>query len=1058
MRKNYEQIKLTVVLIAGLLLGNSGLEAADFTPILQQQVGVSGQVVDEDNNPLPGVNVVIKGSTIGTYTDVNGKYNITVADGNAVLLFSFIGYVTKEITVAAQNVIDVTMVPDVSTLTEVVVVGYGTQKKGSVTGAVSSVDSKTINQLKVSSVESALQGRIAGVTVTNNGSPGSGPLVRIRGIGSITGSSEPLYVVDGVPTGGVNNANASFPTGGLSGFDPNDIESIEVLKDAAAAAVYGSRAANGVVLITTKKGAKSKGVSVEVDSYYGVQTAWKQLDLLKRDDYITYGTALLTNAGDALPYRFSHMDEPVYTGSDKTYAETETDWQDAVFRSAPISQVQASVAVNTDKARIYSSVGTFSQDGIIIGTSFKRYNFRFNSDMNIGKHIKFGQTMTIASTKRGNLQESGGRTLLQHVIRGVPYLPVYDPTKLGGYRAADNNDGSDPENPVRIQEMDKNGDNDIKLLGTAYLDINILPFLSYKFTVGGDFSYGRNAVDQPIYNDGFGARTTHTLQDNRNTIFSPLYINQLTFDKQIGKHTINVTVVGERQDWKTSILNVQAKQASNAVYSLKGASSQEVTNNDTYETTLFSYLGRLNYEYAGKYFLSASIRRDGFSSFAPGHKWGNFPGVSVGWRISEESFMTTVPSISDLKLRVSYGSLGVNNVGPFDYQSVINLNTLYPFGNTNSSGSYFNNLPNTELSWETTKMTNFGIDLGLFGNKFTLTAEYFIRKVDNLLLEVTPPTSMGYSIDFKGNVGKMENSGFELQLGYNKSVGDFTFNLSGNIGVVRNKVTDLYLEGNTIQKGKNGDYADNEITKTEVGHPVQGFYGWKVDGIFQSQEEVDAANELTADPTVDYQQSGTAAGDIRFKDLNNDGVINDNDKTYLGSYLPDFTYGLNFNANYKKFDLSLFFQGSQGNDIYNGTKVLSQGMKRLFGSGVEVLDAWTPTNTDTDVPRAVNSDPNQNTRTSDRFVEDGSYLRLKSLNIGYSLPKTFLGSFLNGSISRIRIYASFQNLLTFTKYTGYDPEIGTRLTTGSANGLIKGIDYGQYPQPRTIMGGIQLGF
>lgn len=1045
MRKNYKQIKLNAFLIAGLLLGNLGLEAAGFTSILQQQVGVSGQVVDENNNPLPGVNIVVKGSAKGTTTDAHGKYNIEVADGSTVLLFSFIGYITKEVTVAAQSVINITMDPDVNTLAEIVVIGYGTQKKGSVTGAVSSVDSKGIVQIKAPSVESALQGRVAGVTVTNNGSPGSAPLVRIRGIGSITGSSEPLYVVDGFPTGGLNN------------IDPNDIESVDVLKDAAAAAIYGSRAANGVVLITTKKGAKSKGVSVEVDSYYGVQTAWKQLDLLKRDDYVQYGTELLNNAGSALPYRFSHMDEPIYTGSDKTYAETETDWQDAVFRSAPISQVQASIALNADKAKIYASVGTFSQDGIMVGTSFKRYNFRFNSDLNISKHIKFGQTMTVGSYKRRNLQESGGRTLLQHVIRGVPYLPVYDPTKLGGYRAADNNDGSDPENPVRIQEMDSNIDNDMKLLGTAYLDISILPFLSYKFTIGGDFSYGRNAVDQPIYNDGFGARTEHILQDNRTNSFSPLYINQLTFDKQIGKHAINVTAVAERQDRRVSDLKTSARQASNLVYSLQAGSSTEITNNDTYETTLLSYLGRLNYEYNGKYLLSASIRRDGFSSFAPGHKWGNFPGFSVGWRISEESFMSAIPSISELKLRASYGSLGANSIGPFDYQSTVSTNTIYPFNNTNVAGSYFNKLPNGELAWETTNMTNVGIDLGLFENKLTLTAEYFMRKVDNLMLEVSPASSMGYSVDFKGNVGKMENSGFELQLGYNKSAGDLTFNLSGNIGVVTNEVTDLYLEGNTIQKGKNGDYSDNEITKTEVGHSVQGFYGWQVDGIFQSQEEVDAANAL-GDPAVDYQQSGTAAGDIRFKDRNNDGVINDDDKTYIGSYLPDFTYGLNFSANYKNFDLGLFFQGVQGNEIYNGTKVLSQGMTRLFGSGTEVLDAWTPSNTDTDVPRAVNGDPNQNTRTSDRFVEDGSYMRLKSLNIGFSLPKAFLGSVLKGSIQRIRIYASFQNLLTFTKYTGYDPEIGTRLTDGSSNGLIKGIDYGQYPQPRTIMGGIQLGF
>jgi TonB-linked SusC/RagA family outer membrane protein len=1003
---------------------------------------VSGQVVDENNVPLPSVNIIIKGTNTGVTTDAEGRYNLTVPDEDAVLVFSFIGYLTQEIRVGSQTTINVAMVPDISTLSEIVVVGYGTQKRSSVTGAVSSVDSEEITALAVPSVQSALQGRVAGVNVTNNGSPGSTPIVRIRGIGSITGSSDPLYVVDGLPTSGLN------------AFDPRDIESVEVLKDAAAAAIYGSRAANGVILITTKKGAAGKrGMSVEIDSYYGVQNAWKTLDLLNREQYLQYGTELLTNAGSTLPPRFSAMNEPIYEGATQTYAQTDTDWQDAVFRAAPIYQVQASLSTSSEKGSMYASGGYYGQDGIMIGTDFQRYNFRFNSEMNISDRVQFGQTLTIASSKSNNLQESGGRTILQHVVHSVPYMPIYDPTKEGGFRAPDNNDGSDPENPVRIQLMDKNVTDVARVFGTAYVNVEILPFLTYRFTFGGDFYYSRNRIDQPIYNDGFGARLTHNLQDNRSTGFSPLYQNQLTFDKTFGKHSVNITAVAERQDTKVSGINASAQQNSNFIYSLQAGQNQTIGNNDSYETTLLSFLGRINYEFANKYLLSASIRRDGYSGFAPGHKWGNFPGVSVGWRISEEPFMASVTAITELKIRASYGSLGVNNVGPFDWQSLINLNSTYPFNNTNQGGAYFNSLPNNELSWEKTQMTNFGIDVGLFDNKLTFTAEYFQRKVDDLLLRVPLAPSMGYSVDYLGNVGKMENSGFELQAGYNKQSGNLMFNATANFGIVRNKVTDLYVPGNTIFAGSNADFGGFNITKTEAGHSVQGFYGWVVDGLFQSQAEIDAANAIDGDPGSPYQ-SQAAPGDIRFKDLDGNGVIDESDRTYIGSFLPDFTYGLNLTASYRNFDVTLFIQGVHGNEVYNGTKVLTQGMLRLFGAETAVLDAWTPENPDTDVPRAVNGDPNQNSRTSTRFIDDGSYMRIKNLNIGYSLPADVLSSFAGGSIRKLRIYASFQNLLTLTNYTGYDPEIGYR----TANNLIQGIDYGQYPQPRTIMGGIQIGF
>lgn len=1007
------------------------------------EVAVSGQVVDESNSPMPGVNIVVKGTSLGVTTDGEGRYSLSVPE-DAVLVFSFVGYQTREVSVGNQTVINVSMQPDVNTLNEVVVIGYGTQRRSSVTGAVSSVQSEQIAALAVPSVESALQGRVAGVNITNNGAPGAAPIVRIRGIGSITGSSDPLYVVDGFPTGGLNN------------FDPKDIESVEVLKDAAAAAIYGSRAANGVILITTKKGAKSDKMVVDVDSYYGVQSAWKTLDLLNTEQYLQYANELMTNAGNPLPPRIQNgLDEPIYAGASQTYRQTNTDWQDEVFRSARISNVQASIAGGSEKMKVYASAGYYDQEGIMIGTNFKRYNLRFNSELTVSKNVTFGQTLSIASTETRNLQEGGGRTILQHVVHSVPYMPVYDPTKIpGGFRSPDNNDGSDPENPVRIQLMDYDGTKGAKIFGTAYLNVKILPFLHYKFTLGGDFAYARTVIDRPIFNDGFHLRTNHELQDNRWTNFSPLYQNQLTFDKDFGKHYINATLVAERQDSRFTNLNTSGNQASNSISSLQGGTSQSIPGNVTNETTLLSFLGRVNYEFGGKYLVSASLRRDGFSAFAPGRKWGNFPGVSVGWRLNEESFMSTIPNISNLKLRASYGSLGVNNVGgPFEWQSTIATNTTYVFGaNNRVQGSYFSSLPNSELSWEITKMTNFGIDLGLFEEKFTLTAEYFIRKVDDLLLRVPIAPSLGYSVDLLANVGSMENRGFELQLGYNKRAGDLTFSLTGNFGAVRNKVLDMFVPGNAITRGSHPDFGASDITKTVADKPVQGFYGFVVDGIFQNDGEISAANAKDGDAATTYQ-ANAAPGDIRFKDLDDNGVINDEDRTFIGSFLPDFTYGLNLSANYKNLDLTLFVQGVQGNEVYNGTKVLTQGMIRLFGAETEVLNAWTPDNTNTDIPRAVNADPNGNARVSDRFVEDGSYMRIKNLSIGYSVPAPALGSFVNGSVRKLRIYASLQNLLTITKYSGYDPEVGSR----TVNNLTQGIDYGQFPQPRTIMAGIQLG-
>lgn len=1009
-------------------------------------ITVTGRVTDDVNNPIPGVNVLIKGTSIGTTTDTDGRYSLTVQDETAVLIVSFIGFTTQEIAVGIRTEINVKLLPDIQQLSEVVVVGYGTQKRYSVTGAVATVTAQDVTALSVPSVASAIQGRVPGVSVVNNGSPGATPIVRIRGIGSISFNSDPLYVIDGFPS--VTNIN---------NFDTKDIESVEVLKDAAAAAIYGSRAANGVILITTKKGSRDNKLHVDVDSYYGVQKAWKQLDLLNRDEYLEYGPQMVLNSGGTVPLRFSNMNDPIYEGATQTYAQTETDWQDAMFRSAPITQTQVNLSTGSEKLKLYTSGSYFKQDGIMLGTDFSRYSYRLNSEYKISKHFAFGQNLSVSTSTTHNEKQSGSRTQIQHIVHQVPYMPVKDPTKNGGYRAPDNNDGTDPENPVRIALMDVNKTNLVNLFGNGYLEVTTFSWLKYRFTAGVNFSTTRQITRLPIYNDGFNGRTTNQLSDKRTNNDSPVFSNQLTFDKTFGRHYINAIVVTERQDFKNDGLDLTANQSSNSIDELRGATGATINDGFLEERTMLSYLGRVNYEYAGKYLLSASFRRDGLSVFAPGHKWGNFPGVSVGWRISEEPFLRSAGAISELKVRASYGSIGFSGIGPYDWVSTIGLNTGYPFNNTVVQGSYFDKLPNLGLEWEITKMTNIGVDVGLLDNSLTFSVEAYKRKVDNLILEVPIAPSLGYSQSYTANVGSMKNWGLEFQASYSKGSGDFRYNVSGNIGITRNEVISLSNPSATIFAGNNADFGGFDITKTEGGRSIQGFYGWKTDGIFKTQAELDAANAVDGDASTKFQDKAEL-GDIRFVDIDGNGVIDASDRTYLGSYIPNFNYGINFSASYKNFDLTLFLQGVQGNSVYNGTKVLTQGMLRLFGAEKEVLNAWSPENPDSNFPRAISGDPNQNSRTSARFIESGSYMRVKNLSIGFNLPPATLQSFAGGAVAKLRIYISAQNLLTITKYKGYDPEIGTRSENNATPLLTNGVDYGQYPSPRTLLAGIQVGF
>ena len=1022
---------------------------------------VQGTVTDESGKPVPAASVTVKGTSRGAIADASGIFTVSASPGD-VLLISSVGFADKEVKVGSASSITVSLTSGNSQLEQVIVVGYGTQKRAAVTGAISTVNSKTLNEIPVVSVQQALQGRVPGLSVVSNGSPGTDPIVTIRGISSINYASNPLYVVDG------------FPTGNLSAIDTRDIETVDVLKDASAAAIYGSRATNGVIIITTKKGRRDGKLSVNLNSYYGIQNVTERLSLLNPEQFDEYATAY---RGSLVPRRDPNYEsapgvkpnypgQPIYDGASTTYGNNATDWQDEYFRQGSMTQTNIGVSGGNDVSRFYASGSFFDQTGTSPNVGFRRYNFRINSDHIISKTFSFGENIYVAYGDQAyDNNETSTRSNLVNVIKLMPYMPVYDPTTNGGYRGVNSVlDGGDPTNPIEDAELKNPGNRTtVKVLGTIFAEVNFTSWLKFRSTFGMDYANTLDYRFSPIFNDGGTVAGSSAIQatitNNRAVSAVQLYTEQFTFDKTFGSHHFNAIAVYEYQGQNTRNENASGNQASNELKTLNNASNVSVQTLIG-ENNIVSYIGRVNYDFQGKYLLSGAIRRDGASVWAPGNKWATFPSGSIGWRIDQENFMKDQTKISELKLRAGYGITGLNGaiLGNYPWSVSVNANSAYyPFGNSLSTGSASSipGLGNKELEWETTKQLNIGLDLGLFNNAITLSAEYYNRKTDNLILAVPLPPTMGYiNTTVPQNVGAMTNNGFELQLGYNDRKGDFTWNATGNLSIITNKVDGLAEGVTNIEAGADVDLTENyNVTNTAPGHAVQSFYGWVVEGIFQNQDEI---NKHATQVAPTSTSPGTSPGDLKFKDLNGDGVINNSDRTFLGSFIPDFSYSLNLSANYKNFGLTVFFQGVQGNKIYNALRTTTEGMVRFFNAGTQVLNAWTPDNTNTDIPRAASSDPNQNARPSNRFLEDGSYLRLKNIMLSYNVPGKSLESLTKGTVKSLNIYISAQNILTFTNYSGYDPEVGNRNPSGSS--LTNGIDYAVYPQPKGYQVGINVNF
>ena len=1002
--------------------------------ITYAQITVKG-VITDGTETLIGVTVKEKGTGNGVLSDIDGSYTIKVTNSESVLVFSYIGLETKEVIVGNQTKIDLVLEENTSILDEVIVVGYGTQKRSNISGSVGVVTAEEITETPVLRVEQALQGRTAGVQVAqNSGSPGSPLTVRIRGIGTIN-NSDPLYIVDGVPVGGIDYLN------------PNDIESINVLKDAASAAIYGARGANGVVLITTKGGKRNQEGKISYESYYGIQSPWKTINLLNAEEYAILSNEAHINSGKTPLPEFSN---PAGLGEG-------TDWLAAIFQDAPMTNHQIGLTGGSAKSAYALSANYFSQDGIVGGekANFERTTVRFNANTDIKSWLKIGNNLSFTSLTKNSLPENNEFTTpLVRALNMDPVTPIY---KTDGTYAYSRYADTDIVNPLNAIEQTHNTWNSNRLVGSVYGEAQIMEGLKFKSTYSMDVTF----AEQNTFAPRFDLSNDTTLADapagERNLINSVgignniwtnwQWENLITYDKVVDKHVITAnlgnTVLKNRHDYNGgSNTNLPSNNVEDAYLAntIDPITSQSAYSGAT-ENSMMSFFTRVNYEYADKYLASFTFRADGSSRFGANRRFGYFPSASAAWIISREDFFD-VKSISFLKIRGSWGQNGSDQIGNYGFTSVVSNGQNYVFGpnQTITNGSIALSPGNEDLQWETSTQTNFGLDVELLDGIVSFTADYYIKNTSDMLYAAPIPLHVGAAFPPTQNIGEVTNSGLELSANHRNSLGAVKYAIGANIAFVNTEVKYLGEGGEPISTGR-VQSANANVSRTEVGQPIAGFYGYVTDGIFQNQVEVEAHAG-----TNGLLQPDAVPGDIRFKDLNNDGLINAEDQEYIGNATPDFTYGANLSLDYKSFDFSLFLLGSYGNDIYNATVRYDF---TYVNRPVSELNRWTGEGSTNENPRVSLTDPNQNARVSDRFVEDGSFMRIKNVQLGYTLPK---GLSTRLKIDKFRVYVSTSNLFTVTDYSGLDPEIG------AASALEIGIDRGFYPQARTFLGGVQLTF
>ncbi|MGN7720019.1 TonB-dependent receptor [Chitinophaga sp. 22620] len=973
---------------------------------------VRGKVTDAEGRPLPGVSVSVQGTKQGTITNDSGDFVLSVPP-TATLHFSMLGYKPADVAVNGRKAFTVTLSLQNTAVSELIVVGYGTQRRGDVTGAIASVNTQTLEGTPIRSVDQALQGRVAGVTfVQNSGMPGAGSSIRVRGGNSINGSNEPLYVIDGVPVFADQGSDGTS-LNPLNSISPTDIASIEILKDASATAIYGSRGGNGVVLITTHRGRRGDA-RVTFDSYYGTQQILKKYSLLNAAQFEQLANeASLAENGPEL-YDLS-----------KTPATT--DWQDAIFRTAPIQSYSLSFSGGDPKTRFLVTANYFDQQGIARGSDLKRYSLRANLDKDIRDNIKLGSSLTISNV-RTNRVNSGS---LFAMATTAPNLPIWQPD--GSYTETNNQDAPF-DNPVALIDHYKNFNNVYRTLGNVYASIDIVKGLTFKTLWGADVTFGRNDIylPQAVYT---GAQLGGNANVSTNQTFTWLNENTLNYTMNRDGHQLNLLGGFTQQSSAYQSLGAEAQGFLNdnlGTNALGNAASVQPSSSSIARWALLSFLGRANYSFKNKYLLTLTGRYDGSSRFGKNNRFGFFPSVAVGWKLDQEQFISDLHVFSNLKLRVSHGLTG-NQDGIGNYPSLDLMGKAnYSIGGANVIGLMPSQVGNPDLRWESTAQTDIGLELGFFDNRLNFITDVYYKKTSDLLLYVKIPTTSGFSTSLQ-NRGQVENKGIELTINATPLEKGLRWETGFNISFNRNKVLNL-AGADRLFAGQ----GPNQSTVVQVGQPLGTFFGFETEGIFKTADEVTGSAQKTAKP-----------GDIRFKDVNGDKKINDDDRVLLGNAQPKFSFGFSNTFSLKGFDLMVLLQGVYGNKLYNVNTNTLENLTGLQNQSTSTLNRWTPENTNTNIPRATTVKPTA--RSWDRLVEDGSYLRGKTVQLGYNVPQASLQRM---KLASLKVYVNVQNLFTITNYSGLDPEVSRY---GSDN-VSPGFDSGAYPNARTVTFGINASF